>query len=48
MTTATAETLRTKRKKLKSGDFVLTALMMGLVVFGVIMVFSARDRKSVV
>lgn len=41
MTTATAGTLRTKRKKLKSGDFVLTALMMGLVVFGVIMVFSA-------
>ncbi len=30
-----------KRRKLKSGDFALTFLMMGLVVFGVIMVFSA-------
>lgn len=30
-----------KKLKMKSGDFVLTILMMGLVVFGIIMVFSA-------
>jgi len=41
MTTVAVKTLKPRRKKLKSGDFVLTVLMMGLVVFGVIMVFSA-------
>lgn len=41
MTTMAKKARGLKRKKLKSGDFILTALMLGLVVFGIIMVFSA-------
>ncbi|MBQ8590692.1 MAG: putative lipid II flippase FtsW [Firmicutes bacterium] len=40
MTSGKAKKLKPKRK-IKSGDFMLTILMMGLVVFGVIMIFSA-------
>ena len=40
---------RTKKKKIKmkSGDFLLTILVLALVVFGVIMVFSASYYSSI-
>lgn len=36
-----------KRTRLKSGDFVLTILVLGLVVFGVIMVFSSSYYSAI-
>ncbi|MDD2215434.1 MAG: putative lipid II flippase FtsW [Eubacteriales bacterium] len=36
-----------KKKRMKSGDFVLTILVLGLVVFGIIMVFSASYYSSI-
>lgn len=36
-----------KRNRMKSGDFVLTIIVLGLVVFGVIMVFSASYYYSI-
>ncbi len=36
-----------KKHQMKSGDFVLTILVMGLVVFGVIMVFSASYYSAI-
>jgi cell division protein FtsW len=36
-----------KKTRMKSGDFVLTILVLGLVVFGVIMVFSASYYSSI-
>lgn len=39
--------MRGKFNKLKSGDFILLAVTLGLVVFGVIMVFSASYYQSI-
>lgn len=39
--------MRSKKSKLKSGDFVLVILTVGLVIFGIIMVFSASYYQSI-
>lgn len=36
-----------RKKKMKSGDFILTILVLGLVIFGIIMVFSASYYSSI-
>ena len=41
MASTEAKRLKPKRKKLKSGDYFLFLLVMALVVFGIIMIFSA-------
>src|SRR5690554_2252602 len=38
---------RKKKTRMKSGDFLLTILVLGLVVFGIIMVFSASYYSSI-
>ena len=39
--------MRSKKNNLKSGDFLLVILTIGLVIFGVIMVFSASYYQSI-
>ncbi|MCI8648035.1 MAG: putative lipid II flippase FtsW [Firmicutes bacterium] len=39
--------MRSKKSKLKSGDFILVILTVGLVIFGIIMVFSASYYQSI-
>lgn len=39
--------MRSKTKKLKSGDFMVVILTIGLVIFGIIMVFSASYYQSI-
>lgn len=39
--------MRSKKNKLKSGDFILVILTIGLVIFGIIMVFSASYYQSI-
>jgi len=41
MTTAVKTRKPKKKKQLKSGDYMLFILVMGLVIFGVVMIFSA-------
>lgn len=45
--TKPAKVKRTKNKKLKSGDFPLVILTMGILIFGIIMVFSASYYTSI-
>ncbi len=39
--------IKKKARKIKSGDFVLTFLVLGLVVFGIVMVFSASYYNAI-
>lgn len=45
--TATTPVRRTRSKKMKSGDFPLVILTMGILIFGIIMVFSASYYTSI-
>ena len=42
-----AKRTKTKKIQMKSGDFLLTILVLALVVFGIIMVFSASYYSSI-
>ncbi|MFA7659580.1 MAG: FtsW/RodA/SpoVE family cell cycle protein, partial [Anaerovoracaceae bacterium] len=42
-----AKKKKTKKTRMKSGDFLLTILVLAFVVFGIIMVFSASYYSSI-